>query len=331
MQTVFTTDELKNALAGRRSCVTIGVFDGLHLGHQALVQETVDATKLRGDVAVAITFKSHPLAVLAPPYTPRRLVTAARKADLLGRAGIEIVAMLDFTPEFASMTPDEFIQRVLVDQANVHTVVCGYDFTFGAQGAGNVNMLREAGIAADFQVRSVQPVQHEGIPVKSTHVRDLLSNGKVAGAAVMLTRPHEVPGRVGPGMQRGRKIGFPTANLREPQNYQLPARGVYLCAARIGQEDDVRPAMVNIGVSPTFGENAQSVEAHLLNFSGELYGQEMSLYFLARLREEQQFSGVEELVAQLNRDREATQSLWESEPTRHPVDKIPDPIDHELP
>lgn len=330
MQIISTFDELPDALAGRPSCVTIGVFDGVHLGHQALISKAVEVAKSSAQVPVALTFTNHPLSVLAPPYTPRRLLTPARKAHLLHSLGIEIIIMTRFTREFASIDAGEFISGSLVEKANIGNVVCGYDFTFGCQGSGNLQSLEHAGAEAGFNVFSVHAVSYDNHPVKSTHIRDLLSGGFVSEAAVLLTRPHEVPGIVRSGMQRGRTIGFPTANLQVAENYQVPAGGVYLCGARIGLEEMISPAMVNLGTSPTFGEGKQTLEAHILDFNSNIHGQPLSLFFLSRLRDEQKFPGVDALVDQLHRDQENVRSLWKTDPIRHLLDKVPRPVDHQL-
>ncbi len=327
---VSTFDELRYALGDRHSCLTIGVFDGVHLGHQALVERTVAAARKQAQVSVVVTFKNHPLAVLAPPYTPRRLVTNARKADLLRNMGVEIVVLLEFTRELASTPPEDFVNDYLVSRGRLHSLICGYDFSFGCQGAGTIELLKTEGSNQGFTVECVSAVSHENRIVKSTHVRDLLFAGHVSEATQLLSRPHEVPGIVGSGMKRGRTIGFPTANLTCPENYQLPAQGVYLCGARIGTNSEILPAMVNIGTSPTFGENQLTVEAHLLDFSGDLHGSPLTLYFIERLRDERKFPGIDALVEQLTKDREQSGSLWKTDAIQKIIQLVPTAIDHQL-
>lgn len=328
MQTVATFEQLGEKLNGRSSCITIGVFDGVHLGHQALVSRAVEIARSNSLVPVAMTFSNHPLSVLAPPYTPRRLVTPARKAALLHDLGIEIVLMQEFTREFSSTPPELFVKECLASSSKARTVVCGYDFSFGCQGSGNIAILEKMGLEYGFDVVSVEAVAHDNQTVKSTHVRDLLFAGHVSQATTLLTRPHEVPGTVGSGHKRGRTIGFPTANLDVVENYQVPARGVYLCGVRAGSNPSILPAMVNIGTSPTFGEGTVSVEAHILNFSSDIHGKPLSLYFVERLRDERKFPGVPALVEQLQKDRDQTASLWASEPIQQVIKKIPRPVDH---
>jgi len=323
---VFTTfDELSEHLKGSHTCLTLGVFDGVHMGHQSLVRHTVEAALANEQTSVVVTFSEHPLSVLAPPYTPKRLINNERKIELLQDLGVDITIMLGFDQQFASTPPEKFVASCLVEKSNVKHLICGYDFTFGSRGAGNLNLLRELGQIHGFNVKSQDPILRDNRPVKSTHIRDLLYAGHVSEAATLLTRPHELPGTVGTGMKRGRAIGFPTANLKVPDHYQIPAQGVYLCAARISSEVKVIPAMVNIGVSPTFGDNPQTVEAHLLNFEGDIVGEPMALFFLERLREERKFPSPAALIEQLHADLEQARTLWATTTIQTLASRIPSP------
>jgi riboflavin kinase/FMN adenylyltransferase len=326
VQPVTTFSELAARLGGRSTAATIGVFDGVHVGHQALVNQTVQLARATGNTAVAITFSNHPLSVLAPPYLPRSLITNARKAQLLYSAGIDEVLMLPFTAEFAATPPEIFIERDLAGFTHVKHLVCGYDFSFGCRGAGTVALLKESGDKYGFSVACSDPVSVRDLIVKSTQIRDLLSSGKVRRAADLLSRPHEVPGRVVHGHKRGRTIGYPTANLEPPDHYQWPAIGVYACAARVGDADQLWPAMVNVGKNPTFGDAGLTIEAHLLDFIADITGEPMALYFLDRLRNEQKFAGVDELVAQLAEDRRQTVDVWQRPEILDLLAKIPAPL-----
>lgn len=305
-----TFRELQQQLQGQPTAITIGAFDGVHLGHQALIRQTLALARAHGGKSVAITFSNHPLSVLAPPYSPRTLLTPERKIELLFEAGVDHVLALEFTREFAKIPPEQFLTEDLVGAANLRHLVCGYDFTFGSRGAGNIDLLNRLGPQLNFTVTCVQPVSVGPSIVKSTRIRDHLSSGEVEQAAILLTRPHEVPGRVVTGHQRGRTIGFPTANLQPPPHYQWPARGVYVCAAQVDGDADRYAAMVNIGTTPTFGEQETTMEAHLLDFSADITGRKLTLQFIRRLRDEQKFPGVEALVEQLNLDRENTRRVW---------------------
>lgn len=329
MQTLTSFDELASLLQGHHCCLTIGVFDGVHLGHQALLHATVAEALSQDLPAVAVTFANHPLSVLAPPYTPKRLVSGARKAQLLHAAGADYVVMLDFDTQLASVLPEAFVQDLLIGKAHIRSLICGYDFTFGCRGAGNAGLLQSLATELGFTLHLVDAVNHDGRPVKSTHIRDLLSDGQVSQAASLLSRPHELPGNVVHGAKRGRTIGFPTANLAVDSGFQLPAQGVYLCAARIADESKLLPAMVNVGTNPTFqSEQKLSIEAHLLDFEGDIHGEALSLYFLERLRNEQKFPSVDALVDQLQRDRQQSLQLWDTTPISEALQAIPPPLIH---
>ncbi len=304
--------------AGMGTALTLGVFDGIHLGHQELVRRVVGHAGKRGLVPLVVTFPDHPLTVLAPPYAPRLLVYPDRKARILEDMGVGILALVPFTAELAHRDPVEFAETTLAGQLRARVVVAGYDFAFGKAGAGNADILVELGGRLGFEVDVVDPVSEQAVFVKSTMVRDLLLAGDVEKAARLLSRPYELRGTVVRGFARGRTLGFPTANLEPTPRHLIPARGVYLCAALAAGERTPHGAMVNIGFNPTFGHGKMSVEAHLLDFDGDLTDRELSLFFLARLRDEQKFDGPQALVAQLNRDRlrarellrEAKQAEW---------------------
>jgi len=301
--------EVCEALGARRSALTIGVFDGLHRGHLELIGRTVARARKRSAVSIVITFSDHPLALLAPPYCPKRLIYADRKQDLLRKGGVDILLELKFTRELSQFPPERFVSEVVVENCRAAVVVCGYDFSFGRQGAGNVQLLREAGLANGFELEVVDPHTHAGSLVKSTHVRETLYQGDVAQAAQLLTRPYELRGTVGTGFQRGRTIGFPTANVEPDHRHLVPGHGVYFCYARIRGETASHPAMVNIGVKPTFESESATIEAHLLDWSGELVGRELELHFITRLRDEQKFDGLDALVRQLEQDRANSRAL----------------------
>lgn len=307
------------------TALTIGVFDGLHLGHQALIERTRTAARQAGLSSLVITFQEHPLCVLAPPYCPKRLLARERKHALLKTLGVDLVADVPFTEEFARTPPEEFITRILAGACHARHIVCGYDFSFGRAGAGNTTLLREQGGRLGISVEVVEAVSNHSVHVKSTMIRDQLLSGDVAHASRLLTRPYELTGPVVPGFARGRTLGFPTANLDVPPSRIIPARGVYLCAARVlPGAKPLHGAMVNIGFSPTFGPGRLSVEAHLLHFDGELTGRTLQLHFLARLRDEQKFDGPAALAEQLHRDREHSIRLLESAEIRKLLESIPE-------
>ena len=291
------------------SVVTIGVFDGLHRGHQALIERTTEQARTRGLTSLVITFSDHPLRILAPPYCPRRLLSAPRRRQLFAELGVEVVVEVAFTEGFSNQSPEEFVENLLVPLCKPHLIICGYDFAFGKSGAGNAALLSEIGAKHGFEVDILAPVTDGEMFVKSTMIRDLLYGGDVARASHMLTRPYELNGVVTTGFGRGRTLGFPTANITPPPARVIPARGVYLCAARVTGDPKIRAAVCNIGFNPTFDGQTQTIEAHLLDVEVELPGRELSLFFMARLRDEQKFPGVDALVTQLNHDVSTAREL----------------------
>ena len=323
MKLACSLEELAGVLGqAPRTAVTIGVFDGLHCGHQRLIRKTVETAREQGLTAVVITFAEHPLRVLAPPYAPKRLISARRKTRILSQLGADLVWNVTFTPEFASQAPRQFVEDVLCRQCGMCAMVCGYDFSFGRAGAGNVDLLRQLSTGLGFRLEVLEPVSEHSVAVKSTQIRDLLFSGRVEEASHFLTRPFELEGEVATGFGRGREIGFPTANLSVSADYCLPARGVYFCLANVSGSPDVQPAMVNIGFNPTFGADRLSVEAHLIGYSGKLVGRLMSLFFLKRLRDERKFPDVSALVAQLQADREICLKLASERGTACEVEKV---------
>lgn len=299
------------AIGDKRSVVTIGAYDGVHLGHRAVIAQVCARATQLGARSVVVTFDRHPASVVRPESAPKLLTDAQQKLELLASTGVDATLVVPFTAEQSSEDPTDFIQRVLVDALAVRGVIVGEDFHFGFKRAGNVPLLRELSSARDFEVLPLRLIARaDGVdePVSSTAIRRALAGGDVKRAAEMLGRNHEVRGVVGPGDQRGRLIGFPTANVAVDASLCIPADGVY--AARVGIEhqngtvETIHDAAVNLGRRPTFHERAdQSVlEAHLLDFSGDLYGRRLRVTFHEFLRGERKFSGVDELKAQLQLD-----------------------------
>jgi riboflavin kinase/FMN adenylyltransferase len=299
------------------SVVAPGNHDGVHRGHRALV-DTARRLALRESPQLrvaALTFDPHPLHFVAPDRAPPLLTTPARRAQLLHGAGADYVRVRPFDAAFATLSPEAFIDEVLIAELGARAVVVGTDFRFGAQRAGDVELLHTLGAARGLLVVTVSPVTLDGQLVSSSQVRAALTRGDVELAARMLTRVHDVTRRVVHGDGRGRTIQFPTANL-ELEGLMPPADGVYAVSVRIldGDEDACEagpPAaqgrlvgVANLGVRPTLGAG-RSMEVHLLDFSGDLYGRSLRVGFVARLRGEQRFAGIDELRAQIARDVEA--------------------------
>lgn len=316
-------DELAGLLDGSPgSTITIGVFDGLHAGHQALIRRTVTEAHKRGVQSVVATFKTHPIEVLAPPYTPRRLIYPDRKQRYVSDLGVDLMVNLTFDADFARQNPEEFVRRKLLEKARIQAIVCGYDFSFGHRGSGSSDLLRRLGNAEGFDVIVLDPVDDGGVAVKSTMVRDLLLTGHVADAMRYLTRPYELRGNVVTGFARGRTLGFPTANLDVDSLHVIPLPGVYACLAELRGSRELRGAIVNIGHKPTFGPLALTIEAHLLNFSGELVGHEIALFFLRRMRDERKFESTDALVDQLKRDQAEAIAFLETKEMRQTASRV---------
>lgn len=304
-----------------RSVVTIGVFDGVHRGHQRLVDRTADLAHALGLPTVVITFEPHPDEVVRPGTHPPLLGTPERRAQLLASLGVDAVMILPFTLELSRMGPDEFVQSVLVDRLHAARVVVGEDFRFGHRAKGDVALLKELGSKYDFEAEGV-PLVADGRPISSSMVRERVANGEVESAARLLGRPHRVDGVVVRGAQRGRDLGFPTANLECREHTAVPRDGVYAgylaCAGYGSLHDDHSagypdarwPAAISIGVNPTFEGGERTVEAYALDRDDlDLYGSHVSVEFVARLRDTLKFDTVEALIVQMRRDVDRAREL----------------------
>jgi riboflavin kinase / FMN adenylyltransferase len=289
------------------SVVTIGVFDGVHLGHQRVVGRAAEAATELGLPVVVVTFDPHPDEVVRPGSHPPFLCTARRRAELLAGLGADAVCVLPFTREFSELGPDDFVRAVLVDRLHAARVVVGEDFRFGYRAAGDVALLAQLGEKYDFTVEGVPLLADNGVTVSSTEIRQRLAAGDVAGAARDLGRPHRVEGVVVRGHQRGRALGFPTANLETLPHTAIPADGIYAgwltTLDPSGRELERWPAAISVGTNPTFDGRERSIEAYALDRDDlDLYGVHVAVDFAARLRGMERFDSVDELVAQMHRD-----------------------------
>ncbi|MFI6484105.1 bifunctional riboflavin kinase/FAD synthetase [Nonomuraea sp. NPDC050663] len=297
-----------------RSVVTIGVFDGVHRGHRAVVERAVSLARELGLRCVAISFEPHPGEVVRPGTHPPRLTTPSHRALLLRELGVDEVRVIDFTLDLSRTTPEEFAQSVLVDDLRAAVIVAGENFRFGHRAAGDVETLRTLGDKHDFTTEVVPLVAG----VSATRVRELLADGDVSAAAEALGRPHRVEGVVVRGYQRGRQLGFPTANVESPPHTAIPADGVYagwLRCIPVGNlpaaYDGVRwPAAISVGTNPTFEGVPRTVEAYALDRDDlELYGTHVAVEFAARLRGNTRFDSIEALVDQINADVDRARDL----------------------
>lgn len=285
-----------------RSAVTVGVYDGVHLGHQHVLRSLADS----GLPVVVVTFANHPVAVIDREAAPDLLTSLDRRIEILADLGVTATAVIDFDDDFRRLAAEEFVEKLLVATFRAQKIAVGRGFRFGYKQLGDVALMRDLGQQHGYDVEDVE-IFEEGVPVRSTVIRALLREGHAAAAARLLGRPHRLPGTVVPGDQRGRQIGYPTANLAAPAGLLVPGSGVYATRVRLGDKE--HQAVVNIGNRPTFGGSESVVEAHLLDFAGDLYGRRLELDFIARLRSEQKFSGIEELVAAIGDDVAAARRL----------------------
>lgn len=306
-----------------RCVVTIGVFDGVHRGHQELIRRTVEVARERGLPSVVLTFDPHPSEVLRPGSHPAQLTTLRRKAELVEQLGVDVFCVLPFTLELSRVTAEEFVHEILVDQLHVAVVLVGENFTFGNKAAGNVELLRTLGkrfgyvaYGAELQGASM-PAGHaageavEGeITFSSTYVRSCIDAGDVAAAAAALGRPHRIDGIVVRGDGRGHQLGYPTANLSTPRYAAVPADGVYsgwfACTTRPGE---LLQAAISVGSNPTFSGRERRVEAYVLDVKEDFYGQHVSLDFVARLRDTERFDSVDELLERIDDDVKRTREI----------------------
>lgn len=289
-----------NANILRGTVLTLGVFDGLHLGHQMIMQKVVERAKATNAVPTVITFDPHPRAVLHPENTPPLLQTLDQRLAAFEFLGIEQAIVIRFDKEFAGQDAKEFLRDIVHERLQAKEVYLGKGFAFGKNRGGNIELLREMSKKLDFFADEVPEIRLRGQRISSSKIRELLKDGKVNLARRMLGRPYGVEGQIIRGLQRGRTIGFPTANLH-PHNRVIPRYGVYATANLI---DGVwRRSITNVGIRPTFADDKEpSIESYIFDFDGDLYGDVLRVRFLHRIRDERKFSGIEELRAQIEKD-----------------------------
>ncbi|MBX7059332.1 MAG: bifunctional riboflavin kinase/FAD synthetase [Leptospirales bacterium] len=282
--------------------LTLGVFDGMHRGHQALVKRLGRGS---GMARVLVTYHPHPDLVLAKrPAAGAELFTYQEKLAIFQRFELDAVVFLPFTRDLARMTALRYLKEILLGRLRAKRIIIGYDQRFGRGRKGDYQLLKRFSRRYPFVVERVKAVRYRGQIVSTSRIRALLGEGNVEAAARLLGHPYFASGMVVRGQQRGRELGFPTANLDLPETKALPAHGVYACLAEWGGQRF--RAMVNVGLKPTFADSRLSVEAHLLDFQGDLYGQDIRLHFHRRLREERRFESPQALASQLHMDRQQT-------------------------
>lgn len=299
-------EELKPPANGMS--ITIGTFDGVHLGHRALIRATLEDAARLGATSAAITWDRHPMETLRPDKAPPLLSVPARKKELLATTGLEELLVIAFDEAFSHMSPEDFVTQVLVGALGVRSVRVGNDWRFGHRAAGDVALLQKMGVEAGFEVFGADLVAIDGAPVTSSRTRSAIAEGDLDLAAKLLGRHYDVDGKVVAGAARGRSLGFPTANLEVDDRAARPPVGIY--AGRIHLGTVAKPAAISVGTNPTFGEgHPVRIEAYILDFDEEIYDRDVRLEFWKRLRDEKRFVAVEELIEQMERDVTATRVL----------------------
>lgn len=302
--------EIENYTAGEVPLyLALGNFDGVHRGHQYLIEQMVNRARTGQGQAGAFVFDPHPGQVINPHRAPRMLVTAERKAELFENLGVELLIYNSFTPAIARWSPEEFVSRILVDYLKVKEVFVGFNYSFGYRGAGTPEYLKQLGEKHNFLVHIIPPFEIKGQVVSSSLIRQAMEDGDIKTAADMLGYYPSWQGKVVDGEKRGStKIGYPTANLEAGDNLIIPGVGVYAALATVNRQ--TYKAVVNIGRKPTFHqEYPVTVEAHLIDFNRQIYGELVTLTFVQKIRDEKRFNGLEELVKQISMDRDTAANI----------------------
>lgn len=302
--------------APRGAVLAVGTFDGVHAGHRRLVERAQAIAAQDGRPSAVFTFVEHPRSVLRPDAPVALLTPWPEKLERLSALSLDACFAAHFTPDLSLLSPEDFVRRILVDQLAVSAVVTGFNFHFGHHQAGNPEVLRELGAKYGFPVEIVQPVEADGGLISSTRLRELLATGKIEAANSILGYDYTLAGTVIHGDKRGRTIGFPTANLEVPREKLLPAYGVYACWACLG--DQRIPAVVNIGQRPTFDPPKLMIEAHLFDWEGDIYGEQLAVSLVRRIRGEQAFPSVQALIGQITADCEQARAMLGAEAHSQP-------------
>ena len=288
--------------------LTIGNFDGVHLGHRALLEQLTRTARAEGLPAAVLTFEPHPREFFDPANAPARLTTLREKLELLGEYGVDLVTIARFNAAFAALSAAQFIEQVLIDSLKVRHLIIGDDFRFGARRAGDFALLQQVGAARGFRVEAMASVVAAATRVSSSAVREALAAGDMERAAVLLGRPYAIDGTVVHGDKRGRQLGFPTANIRIKHD-PLPMTGVFAVQVS-GIGPLPRAGVANLGLRPTVEGTRPLLEIHLFDFSGDIYGAHLNVRFVHKLRDEMKFPGLEALRVQIDRDAQAARAIF---------------------
>ncbi len=291
------------------SILTLGNFDGLHLGHQELVRMIIRRARETGALSMVVTFRPHPLKILAPDKCPPLISIYEEKIKLFERLGIDVLVKIPFTLEFSAMPPEDFVRDVLCGTLGAKEIFVGYNYRFGKGREGDIRTLRSLGETYGFTVREIEQIAFGGEVISSTKIRTLLREGDVEHAAKLLGRTYTITGIVVKGDGRGKGLGFPTANIA-PKHSIIPADGVY--AVRLVVREKVYDGIANIGLRPTFNKKVLAIEVHVFDFDEDIYGEDISLYFIKKIREEKKFKGANALISQIKSDIETAKAILSS-------------------
>jgi riboflavin kinase/FMN adenylyltransferase len=307
-------DPFRSVDLPRGGVVTVGNFDGVHLGHQAMLRDVAQRARQAGAPSVVVTFEPHPLKVLHPERAPKMIQTLRQREEAIEACGIDALVLVSFTRDFSLVPAEEFARELLGTRLAAQEVCVGAHFVFGRERGGNLDLLRRVGAASGFSVHGLADVSDASGPVSSTRIRAALEAGDVSGANALLGRPYAMDGIIAKGDRMGRKIGFPTMNL-QPGNELYPKDGVYYTSVRIESFERTFACVTNIGRRPTVYEDyATTIESYILDFSSDVYGERVRLSFFERVREERTFPSMLELTAQIRRDVEATRRYFMAHP-----------------
>lgn len=305
MQVITSKDY--NSFKSDNTCLAIGAFDGLHKGHQLIIKRAIKIARKNNYPAAVLSFHPHPLKIIAGKNPPPAVVSRHQKISLLEEMGVDYYFEQEFNQEFAHLRAEDFINNILIDKIKVNTIVVGDDFRFAYKNEGNVDILREMGKIHNFKAEIISQLHASDDRISSTRIRNLLKAGELKQAKKLLGRPYQICGEVIHGKKRGRKMGFPTANLKLETNYALPPEGVYAVKVNIDQQEYIGAA--NLGYNPTFNNQEISFEVYLLDFKKDIYGKRLCVDLIEFIRGERQFKSKEELIEQMQQDILYTRQL----------------------
>ena len=303
---ILVTDLSKIKKSFTSSIITLGNFDGLHLGHQELIRKIIQRAEETASLSMVVTFRPHPLKILAPEKCPPLISIYEEKIRLLEQLGIDVLVKIPFSLDFAAMEPRDFVKDILCGLLGAKEIFVGYNYRFGKGRKGDIRLLRELGEEFGFVVREIEQVSLNGEVISSTRIRQLLKNGDVGDAAKFLGRPYALCGIVVKGDGRGRGLGFPTANIAS-RHAIIPSNGVY--AVKLFVRDKYYNGVVNIGMRPTFDASSLAIEVHIFDFDEDIYGEEITVSFMRKIREEKKFGSAEALINQISADIEIAKEI----------------------